>query len=85
MTVRRGEHGAILLEGPCPVEDAETLLSLLIAEPGAIVDWSACTRLHTSVVQVLLAVRPPIRGTCPDPFVGQWLAPQLPSGNPRSA
>jgi hypothetical protein len=77
MTVRRGERGEILLEGTCPVEEAETLLGLLVAEPRAIVDWSGCTRLHTAVFQVLLAVRPSIQGACQDPFAAAWLASHL--------
>lgn len=72
MTVRWDENGKILLEDMCPVEEAEALLSLLQAHPGAPVDWSACCRLHTAVVQVLMAVRPPLEGTCGDPFVERW-------------
>ena len=72
MTVRRGDDGVIVLEGECPVEDAETLLQLLQAQPDGPVDWSACTRLHTAVLQVLMAAAPPMPGECGDAFVARW-------------
>ncbi len=76
MSVRRdGER--IRLEGACPVEEAETLAALLLAHPGAGVEWSACTGLHTAVIQVLLRLRPPLHGTCGDPFAARWLAPLM--------
>lgn len=87
MTVRRSGPGRISLEGACPVEEAETLLSLLLAEPSSVVDLSGCTRLHTALVQVLLAARPETSGPCRDPFVSRWVEPLLASfgggpGNP---
>lgn len=70
------EPGApIRLEGLCPVEDAETLASLILEIPDAPVDLTACTRLHTAVYQVLLRLRPPIIGPCGDLFVDSWLTP----------
>jgi hypothetical protein len=75
--IMRGDAGEILLQGQCPVEEAETLLGLLLAEPGAVVDWSGCTKAHTAVAQVLLALRPPVRGTCRDVFMARWIAPSL--------
>ncbi len=81
MSIRRGPEGVILLEGACPVEEAETLLALLLSAPGAIVDWSACTKLHTAVFQVLVALRPRLRGDCQDPFVRTWLAPRQTAGD----
>jgi hypothetical protein len=62
----------IVLDGECPVEDAEVLLQLLQAQPDGPVDWSACTRLHTAVLQVLMAAAPPTRGACADAFVARW-------------
>ncbi|AWN47055.1 hypothetical protein DK419_12645 [Methylobacterium terrae] len=76
MTVRR-EGDLIRLEGACPVEEAETLAALLLAGPDLAVEWSGCTFLHTAVVQVLLRLRPPLRGTCGDAFAARWLAPRL--------
>ena len=74
MSVRLDEGGTIRLEGNCPVEEAESLLALLQAHPNAAVDWSECQRLHTSLVQVLLAASPEIQGTCADSFISQWVA-----------
>ena len=72
MTIRRGDDGVIVLVGECPVEDAETLLQLLQAQPEGPVDWSACTHLHTAVLQVLMAAATPMRGECGDAFVARW-------------
>ena len=58
MSVRRHENGTIVLEGDCPVEDAETLLQMLQATPGVPLDWTQCSQLHTAVLQVILAARP---------------------------
>ncbi len=67
----------IRLEGACRVEDAEPLLSFLQEEPGRVVDLSAAGGLHAAVVQVLLALRPPLAGPPGDPFTAHWLAPLL--------
>lgn len=72
MTITRDADGVIVLAGECPVEDAETLLRLLEVQPEGPVDWSACTRLHTAVLQVLLAAAPETRGECGDGFVARW-------------
>ena len=77
MTIRRGDNGVIVLEGVCPVEDAEPLLQMLQAMPTADIDWQACHQLHTAVLQLVLASgRIPI-GPCGDAWVAQWLAPKL--------
>ena len=68
----------IRLEGICPVEDAETLAAIILEDPHAPVDWSACTRLHTAVYQVLLSLKPRVLGTCGDPFVERWLTRRSP-------
>lgn len=78
MAVRRteaGQEASIRLEGICPVEDAEMLASLILEDPETPVDWTACTRMHTAVYQVLLGLRPRILGTCGDPFIDRWLTP----------
>jgi hypothetical protein len=75
VSVRHRDDGTIVLEGPCPVEDAESLLRLLHATPAAAVDWAQCGTLHTAVVQVLLAARPALVGPCGDPWVDQWIKP----------
>ncbi|WP_298958360.1 hypothetical protein [uncultured Methylobacterium sp.] len=84
MSVRR-DTDRVVLDGACPVEDAETLAALLLAEPGLPVDWTACGRLHTAVVQVLLRLAPPLRGPCGDPFVARWLGSLAKQGTPDGA
>lgn len=74
MSVRRHESGTIVLDGNCPVEDAEPLLQLLQATPAAPVDWTPCTCLHTAVLQVILAARPARVGRCGDSWIEQWVA-----------
>jgi hypothetical protein len=57
MTVRVADDGMILLIGDCAAEDADLLLSHLLASPEAMVNWGSCHSAHTSVIQVLLASR----------------------------
>ena len=77
MSIVRRSANEILLQGSCPVEEAEILLGLLLTEPGSVVDWSGCTKAHTAVAHVLLALQPPVRGMCRDPFLARWIAPRL--------
>ena len=74
MTVKTDGAGTILLEGNCPVEDAEILLNALLASPSRPVDWRGCQRLHTAVLQVILVSRPSMIGPCGDPLVAQWVS-----------
>jgi len=67
----------IVLEGPCRVEDAEPLLGLLQADRTRIVDITAAGHLHAAVLQVLMALAPPIRGSGQDPFLRDWILPAL--------
>jgi hypothetical protein len=83
VTVRRDDNGVIVLEGVCPVEDAEPLLQMLQAMPTADIDWQACNQLHTAVLQLVVASgRIPI-GPCGDAWVAQWLAPKLTQNGAR--
>jgi hypothetical protein len=68
---------AIVLEGDCPVEDAEALQSLLLQHPGAAVDWRACDAAHTAVLQVLLVAKPSIRGRARSAFLQDLIVPVL--------
>lgn len=77
MTVRRESDSTIVLEGRCPIEDAEPLWQLLQATPGAPCDWTRCNHLHTAVVQVILAARPALAGPCGDAWIQTWVALQL--------
>jgi hypothetical protein len=75
VSVRCDDNGSIVLDGFCPVEDAESLLQLFQAYPTAQCDWTQCGHLHTAVVQVVLAVRPIVIGPCGDPWIEQWIGP----------
>lgn len=76
MSVRQ-EGGVVFLEGDCPVEDAEPLLAALLGGGPPVVDWSGCASLHTAVLQVLLAVRPELRGSPGEAFLQKWVRPIL--------
>jgi hypothetical protein len=80
MTVRAGAAGHIELLGTCPGADAEPLLQLLLADPGATVDWRACLGAHTAVVQVLMAARPRLLGPPADACLRDWVAPAVTGG-----
>ena len=71
MTVRVDGH--ILVEGDCPVEDAEALVRILQDTPDAIIDWTGAECLHTAVIQIVLLAGRQVRGPCGDPFVAQWI------------
>jgi len=77
VSVRRLSGTVVALEGVCGVEDAETLLSELLASPEASVDWSACEAAHTAVVQVLIASQAPIVGAPRSEFLRQFVEPAL--------
>jgi hypothetical protein len=74
MTIRATDDGTIVLDGTCPADDAETLARLLLLDPSSIVDWRGCDHVHTAVVQILLAVRPPLRGPPRTLFLSNWVA-----------
>jgi hypothetical protein len=69
------EAGEIRLTGRCGAEEAETLLSLLLAGNDR-VDLTGCEHLHTALLQLLIVARPAIRGE-PAPFIARWLLPLL--------
>jgi len=73
MTVRHVSD-VIYLEGDCGVEEAEALLQAVIDAPGAPIDWSGCGRLHTAVLQLILATNNSVHGSCGDPWLERWVA-----------
>jgi hypothetical protein len=76
MTVQlRGQ--VIELSGHCASDDAEQLLGHLLSEPIAMIDWRACERAHTAVVQVLLAAQRPVWGPPESAFLARWVQPVL--------
>jgi hypothetical protein len=62
LTVVLHDPSTIRLIGACPVDDAETLLQLLLANPTAEIDWRGCESAHAAVIQVLLVAKRPLRG-----------------------
>ncbi len=76
MSVRL-DGNVIILEGPCRVEDAEPLLGWLQADRGRVVDLAGAEHLHAAVLQVLMALRPAMRGTAEDAFLRDWITPAL--------
>jgi hypothetical protein len=78
MTIRRTDNGTLVLEGVCPVEDAEPLLQMLQNMPAAKIDWRQCRQLHTAVLQVILAAGIAPVGPCGDAWAAEWLARKLP-------
>lgn len=77
MTVRRTEEFTIVLEGICPMDEAEVLRQLLVSARNATVDWRACEHAHTAVVQVLLASNVGLRGHPKSAFLGKLLDAQI--------
>jgi hypothetical protein len=71
----------IVLEGHCPVEDAEKLLLALHDDPARGVDLRSARRLHLAVVQVLIAARARIVAPPEDPFLRQHVLPSFFAGS----
>ena len=76
MTVRL-DGDLIRLEGACHVEEAEALLRLIHDAPGRGIDLSDCKRLHAAVVQVLISFGATIAVPAQDPFLCDFVAPNL--------
>ncbi len=76
MSVRL-DGNVILLEGPCRVEDAEPLLRWLQADPGRTIDLTDAEHLHAAVLQILMALRPALKGRAKDAFLRDWITPAL--------
>lgn len=76
MTVRI-EGNVIHLEGQCRVEEAEDLLVALQEGNDIVVDVRQLSRLHLSLAQILIAVRPTLCGAPTDPFLRDWLLPLM--------
>lgn len=58
MPIELGDDRAVL-SGVCAVEEAESLLAWVLQHPGAPVETADCEHLHTAILQVLMACRPP--------------------------
>ena len=77
MTIRLTADGTIELDGVCPLEDGEKLQQFLISDPDATVDWRACAAAHAAVIQILLAVKPDLRGPAGSDFLRNHIEPLL--------
>jgi len=64
-------------EDVCTVEDALPLLEFLKNSDAPQVDLSACTYLHTALLQLLLSARPRIAAPPADPSLARWVEPLL--------
>lgn len=69
----------------CTVEDALPLLEFLKGGDAREVDLSACTYLHTALLQLLLAARPAMAAPPADPCLARWVAPLLLGPLPAAA
>ncbi|MBO9544611.1 hypothetical protein [Caulobacter sp.] len=67
----------IYLQGPCRVEDAETLVALLQKSRKVTLDVSTCESLHAAVVQAILAFEGQIVGAPTNGFLGEFVVPAL--------
>jgi hypothetical protein len=69
-------------DGVCSVEEALPLLEFLRGNETPRVDLSACTYLHTALLQLLLTALPQMELPPADPDLARWVAP-LPTGAER--
>jgi hypothetical protein len=67
-------------EEVCTVEDALPLLEFLRNNNKPEVDLSACTWLHTALLQLLLTGSPRLTAPPVDPALARWVAPLLAHG-----
>ena len=65
------------LQGTCGVEEADELLQWLQANPRGKVNLKGCEHLHAAVLQVLMALRPPLSAAPDDPFLARWVLPAI--------
>ena len=78
MTVRLASDGAILLEGVCPVDDAEPLQQLLLSHPRGLWWTGAVANTPTRrYCRCLMVARPEIRGPARAAFLQDWMVPLL--------
>lgn len=80
MSVRLTDN-VIHVDGMGAVADAEPILAALHEDPSRVVDLSAATRLHSAIVQLLLAVRPSVKGVPADAFYAAHIVRLLDTGH----
>lgn len=81
----RNESGLLSLEGNCDVEEAEPLLEAFLGGGVEGLDLSRCHRLHTALLQLILAARVPVVSPPPEPTVAALLHSALEAAKPRDA
>jgi len=62
-----------LCEGHCEIEEAEELLSWFLENPKGKINLKQLTQLHTAILQVVMAIKPPISSWPEDLSVCLWL------------
>jgi hypothetical protein len=67
----------VRFEDVCAVDDALPLLDFFKANAAAEVDLSACTHLHTALLQLLLVARPKVSAPPDDATLARWVVPLL--------
>jgi len=65
------------LQGVCTVDEAEQLLEWLAQHPKGKVNLKQCEHLHSAVLQVLMALKPPLSAVPSDPVMASWLLPAI--------
>ncbi|WP_042695107.1 hypothetical protein [Azospirillum sp. B506] len=71
-------------EAACTAEDALPLAEWLEATAAPRVDLSACTDLHTALLQLLIAAKPAVTAGPEEAFLARWVGPALGCGIPLS-
>ncbi len=69
----RFEDNSVYFEENCAADEALVLSEYLRDHPGTQADLRNCTYLHTSLLQVLLAMEMPCVALPEDPFMARWL------------
>ncbi|WP_225206546.1 hypothetical protein [Novosphingobium huizhouense] len=64
--------------GQCAVEEAGELTEWLLADRSRRIDLSGCEGLHASILQTVMALRPPLAAGPVDPTLSRWLSRVLP-------
>ncbi|WP_042446162.1 hypothetical protein [Azospirillum sp. B510] len=73
----RYDAGLARFEAACTVEDALPFAEWLETTAAPRVDLSACTELHTALLQLLMAAKPAVAAAPEEAFLGRWAAPVL--------
>lgn len=73
----RFEDNTVYFEENCAVEEALVLAEYSRDHPGTQADLRNCTYLHTSLMQVLLAMQITCVTLPEEPFMARWLTPLL--------